>query len=198
MNMYRRIRDLREDRDLTQAQLGAAIGVSQRTYAYYESGQRMLPPQILCALADYYGVSVDYLLDDGEVIDEVVMREPYNLSDYGKDIKKKKKDRVIREKFPDAEIHTLLGKLKLTKSEKVIDSLLGFFTDAPFGTPEFINSFKNMDKEFYLVEKDGKQFLVTVTDEFIETRQLAKRITADKFEIGNWKFIKCAYEVKNE
>ena len=60
--MYRRIRDLREDRDLTQAQLGAAIGVSQRTYAYYESGQRMLPPQILCALADYYGVSVDYLL----------------------------------------------------------------------------------------------------------------------------------------
>lgn len=54
MNMYQRIRDLREDRDLTQAQVGAAIGVSQRTYAYYESGQRMLPPQILCALADYY------------------------------------------------------------------------------------------------------------------------------------------------
>ncbi|MEE0962888.1 MAG: hypothetical protein U0L73_01565, partial [Ruminococcus bromii] len=102
---------------------------------------------------------------------------------------KKKKDRVIREKFPDAQIHTLLGKLKLTKSEKVIDNLLGFFTDAPFGTPELINSFKNMDKEFYLVEKDGKQFLVTVTDEFIETRQLAK--------IGNWKFTKCAYEVKD-
>ena len=108
---------------------------------------------------------------------------------------KKKKDRVIREKFPDAEIHTLLGKLKLTKSEKVIDNLLGFFTDAPFGTPELINSFKNMDKEFYLVEKDGKQFLVTVTDEFIETRQLAKRISAEKFEIGNWQFLKCKYEV---
>ena len=111
---------------------------------------------------------------------------------------KKKKDRVIREKFLDAEIHTLLGKLKLTKSEKVIDNLLGFFTDAPFGTPELINSFKNMDKEFYLVEKDGKQFLVTITDEFVETRQLAKRITAEKFEIGNWKFIKCAYEVKEK
>ena len=111
---------------------------------------------------------------------------------------KKKKDRVIREKFPDAQIHTLLGKLKLTKSEKVIDNLLGFFTHAPFGTPELINSFKNMDKEFYLVEKDGKQFLVTITDEFVETRQLAKRITAEKFEIGNWKFTKCAYEVKGE
>ena len=62
MNVYHRIRDMREDRDLTQAQVGAAVGVSQRTYAYYESGQRMLPPQVLCALADFYQVSVDYLL----------------------------------------------------------------------------------------------------------------------------------------
>ncbi len=65
--MYHRIRDLREDADLTQAQVGAAVGVSQRTYAYYESGQRMLPPQILCALADFYHVSVDYLLERTDI-----------------------------------------------------------------------------------------------------------------------------------
>ena len=59
---YQRIRDLREDADLTQRQVGEAINVPQRTYAYYESGQRMLPPQVLCALADFYHVSVDYLL----------------------------------------------------------------------------------------------------------------------------------------
>lgn len=57
-----RIRNLREDADLTQAKLGEAINVPQRTYAYYESGQRMIPPHVLCALADYYNVSVDYLL----------------------------------------------------------------------------------------------------------------------------------------
>ena len=57
-----RIRDLREDADLTQAQVGKAINVPQRTYAYYESGQRMIPPQVLCALADFSQVSVDYLL----------------------------------------------------------------------------------------------------------------------------------------
>lgn len=57
-----RIRDLREDADLTQAQVGKAINVPQRTYAYYESGERMIPPQVLCALADFYQVSVDYLL----------------------------------------------------------------------------------------------------------------------------------------
>ena len=63
LNCFRRIRDLREDKDLTQAQVGAALGLSQRTYAYYESGQRMIPPQVLVALGDFYGVSVDYLLE---------------------------------------------------------------------------------------------------------------------------------------
>lgn len=63
MLMYRRIRDLREDHDLTQKQVGEAAGVSQRTYAYYESGQRMLTPQVLCALATFYNTSTDYLLE---------------------------------------------------------------------------------------------------------------------------------------
>ncbi len=63
MTKYRRIRDLREDADLTQQQVGDAINVPQRTYAYYESGERMLPPHVLCALADFYDVSVDYLLE---------------------------------------------------------------------------------------------------------------------------------------
>ena len=63
MERYKRIRDLREDHDLTQRAVGEALNVPQRTYAYYESGQRMIPPRVLCALADLYGVSVDYLLE---------------------------------------------------------------------------------------------------------------------------------------
>lgn len=63
LKKYRRIRELREDADLTQKKVGEAINLPQRTYAYYESGQRMIPPEVLCALADFYGVSVDYLLE---------------------------------------------------------------------------------------------------------------------------------------
>ncbi len=59
---YDRIRNLREDADLTQAQMGTLINVSQRTYAYYESGERMVTPQILIELAKFHNVSVDYLL----------------------------------------------------------------------------------------------------------------------------------------
>ena len=59
---YDRIRNLREDKDLTQEQVGHAINVPQRTYAYYESGQRMIPPHILIALAVFHEVSIDYLV----------------------------------------------------------------------------------------------------------------------------------------
>ena len=60
--IFPRIRELREDNNLTQAAVGKAVNVSQRTYAYYESGERMLPPTVLCALADFYKTSTDYLL----------------------------------------------------------------------------------------------------------------------------------------
>ena len=63
MEIFHRIRDLREDAALTQRAVGEAINVPQRTYAYYESGQRMIPPRVLIALADFYRVSIDYLLE---------------------------------------------------------------------------------------------------------------------------------------
>jgi len=62
MERYERIRSLREDADLTQESVGKAVNIPQRTYAYYESGQRMVPPHVLCSLADFYNVSVDYIL----------------------------------------------------------------------------------------------------------------------------------------
>lgn len=74
MERYPRLRDLREDADLTQAQVGQALHLTQRAYAYYESGQRMLPPQVLCALARYYGVSVDYLLGETDVCARAIRR----------------------------------------------------------------------------------------------------------------------------
>ena len=196
MTLGEKIKEARKQYGLSQEQLAEKMSVSRSAIAKWETDKGLPDIDNLKALAGFLNVSVDYLLDDGERIDELVTREAYDLASYGKGSKKRKKDRVIREKFTDAEIHTLLGNLKLTKSEKVIDNLLGFFTDAPFGTPDLINSFKNIDKEFYLVTRDGKQFLVTVTDEFIETRKFTKPITADKFEIGNWKFTKCKYEVK--
>ena len=60
--MYQKIRDLREDHDLKQRELAAYLNCSQKTYSNYELGQRDIPTDILIRLADFYHVSIDYLL----------------------------------------------------------------------------------------------------------------------------------------
>ncbi|MCI6677652.1 MAG: helix-turn-helix domain-containing protein [Oscillibacter sp.] len=62
MTYQRRLRDLREDHDKTQQQIADILGTSQTMYARYERGANELPLRHLLTLADYYGVSVDYLL----------------------------------------------------------------------------------------------------------------------------------------
>lgn len=60
--MYRRLRDLREDRDLNQQALADLLNVSQTTYSRYESGTLDIPSASLIKLAGFYGTSIDYLL----------------------------------------------------------------------------------------------------------------------------------------
>lgn len=62
MEMYRRIRDLREDRDMNQEQVAKILRVSQSTYSRYESGYLDVPSEVLIALSKLYAVSVDYIL----------------------------------------------------------------------------------------------------------------------------------------
>ena len=63
MAYYRRLRELREDHDLTQSQLAARLGMKQPQYFRYEQGYRDLPTDILIRLADLYDTSADYLLE---------------------------------------------------------------------------------------------------------------------------------------
>jgi len=62
MGYYRRIRELREDHDLTQRQLAAILKMTQTQYFRYEQGYRDIPTDILIALADLYHTSTDYIL----------------------------------------------------------------------------------------------------------------------------------------
>ena len=66
-----RLRDLREDHDLTQSAIAQFLHLKQNTYSQYENGHRQIPLDALIKLADYYHTSVDYLL---ELTDEM---KPY-------------------------------------------------------------------------------------------------------------------------
>lgn len=60
--MYRRIRDLREDHDMTQKQIAQLLGMSQTGYSKYETGENDIPTAVLIQLADFYNTTIDYLL----------------------------------------------------------------------------------------------------------------------------------------
>lgn len=59
---YKRIRDLREDKDITQKQMADILHCSQQVYSNYELGQRDIPTELLIQLAKFHQVSVDYIL----------------------------------------------------------------------------------------------------------------------------------------
>lgn len=197
MTLGEKIKDLRNNIGLTQEQLASKLNVSRQAITKWESDKGMPDIENLKALSKLLNVSIDYLVGDNKNVDDIVLKEDIDLKQYGKGRKKVIKDRIIKDKYPTAKIYTLIGKIRLTKGEKVIDNVLGFLTNAPFGIPELINGVKNLDKEFYLVEQDHKVFIVMITDEYIESREVDKNIVDNQFEWDNWEFVKCAHDVKD-
>ena len=65
---YKRLRDLREDKDLTQKEVAAVLGIDQRVYSNYETGKREIPTRFVITLADYYKTSTDYILGRTNII----------------------------------------------------------------------------------------------------------------------------------
>ena len=65
--VYKRIRDLREDHDLTQKELARVLNCSQQVYSNYELGQRDIPTDTLIRLSAFYNVSVDYILGISDI-----------------------------------------------------------------------------------------------------------------------------------
>lgn len=63
-HVYRRIRDLREDRDMNQSEIAKMLGMSQTGYSKYETGENDIPTAILIKLAMFYDTSIDYLLGE--------------------------------------------------------------------------------------------------------------------------------------
>lgn len=194
MTLGEKLRLLRNNIGLTQEQLANQLGVSRQAITKWESDKGLPDIDNLKAISKLMGISIDSLVDNDKNVESVVIRENIKLE--GKGRKKVLKDKIVREKYPFATIYPLIGKRIPTKSEKIIDNALGFFTDAPFGIPDMINSVKNVDKEFYLVE-DNKTLLVMITNEYMEAREIDRNIVKDKFIYNEWEFIKCKYEVKD-
>ena len=191
MTLGVKIREARRKCGLSQEQLADKMSVSRSAIAKWETDKGLPDVGNLKLLARLLSTSLDRLLDDAEEADESVIREKYNLIAYGPGCKKVKKDRVVRERFPNAKIYTLLAQQELTELKRFSDNV----TDCHTTVDELI---KDVNKSFYLIEIDGRQLFVTLTDSFIETRPLEQPLESNSFSIDGWNFIKYNYEIGNK
>lgn len=197
MTLADKLKEARKNAGLTQVELAEKLCVSRQAITKWESGKGIPDVENLKMISNVLNVSIDFLLDDEDVLDKTVIKEQINLDDYVKEGKlRSKKDAVVYAKYPNADITPLLAKKKSIKGQKVFGELLGWLTDAPFGTDEVFNQIADAHNAYYMVQQDDRQIFVTVTDEFIESRIMAKKITNSKFEMGDYKFQMAVYKVE--
>ena len=197
MTLADKLKEARKNAGLTQNELAEKICVSRQAITKWESGKGIPDVENLRTISKVLDVSIDFLLDDEGVADKIVIKEQINLNNYVKEGKlRSKKDAVVYAKYPNAVISPLLAKKKSTKGQKIFGNLLGFLTDAPFGTDEVFNQIADAHNAYYLVEQEGKQIMVTVTEDFIESKVMTKELVGNKFEIGEYVYRKAAYKVE--
>ena len=197
MTLADKLKEARKNAELTQTELAEKLCVSRQAVTKWETGAGIPDVENLKMLSKVLNVSIDFLLDDEDVLDKTVIREQINLEDYVKEGNlRNRKDAAVFAKYPTADIVPLLAQKKSTKGQKIFGELLGWLTDAPFGTDEVLNKIADAHNSYYLVQQEDKQIFVTVTEDFIESKVLAKKITEDKFEIGSYKYQKCVYKVE--
>lgn len=190
MTVGEKLREARKKAGLSQEQFAEKLSVSRSAVAKWETDKGMPDVENLQAIAKLLNVSIDYLLDDGNTLDVMEMKEAINLDDYEKTGKcRSKEDAVVAAKYPQAvAIYPLIRQKKMNKKEWILD-----FIVAP-GVLNVADSLNDMSA-YYLVEFDDKQLFVNVTKEFIISRELSKRITEKKFVIGQNKFTKAVYSL---
>ncbi len=190
MTLGEKIKKARTENNLTQVELANKLMVSRQAITKWEADKGVPDIANIKALSQLLCVSIDYLLDDGNTIDETVIREKINLAKYGKAlIKKTLTDKLIRDKFPDAEIHTLVATKKRDKVDKAVDTFVLLATPFPDIT-DIINSLKLLGTEYYLVNDENKQFFIAVNykDGFMESRrtnEFKNSRKGDKFPVDD-------------
>ena len=196
MTIGEKIKKTRTENGLTQEELASKMMVSRQAITKWEADKGIPDVSNLKLLAQLLNVSVDYLLDDGVEIDINVIRETIDLSKYGKAvIKKKLTNKLMLDRYPDAEIRTLIPEKKRDKVDKAVDIVILLTT--PFvGITDIINSLKLLGTEYYLVNEENRQFFVAVNykEGYMESRRTAEfrnSRTGDKFTIGDIVFTDC-------
>ena len=190
MTFGEKLKEARKEAGLTQEQLAEKLSVSRSAVAKWEADSGMPDVSNLKAMSQLLSVSLDYLLDDDEKLSFNETKEAVDLDSFEKTGKcRDKKDAAVYAKFKDADaIYPLIRHKKKNKVESIVDFLV---QPGIIQLTDYINDMSG----YYLVEKERKQMLVRVSNDFITSCELADKVDPGKFYYGKYVFRKAAYQL---
>jgi len=186
-----KIKRLRTEQHLSQKELAEKLEVSRQAIAKWETNRGIPDIENLKRIAQVFDVSIDYLVNDEESIENHLIKIPIEYSSYtmpkGNALLE---DQIVLEKFPNAEtICELYRKRKLTKKEKIVDFFL-----LP-GIHEVEDHWRDSSK-YYLVKEKEINYLVNITKEALLSRRLEIDISEGTFDVAENQFIKTRRKLK--
>lgn len=186
-----KIKRLGTEQHLSQKELAEKLEVSRQAIAKWETNRGIPDIENLKRIAQVFDVSIDYLVNDEESIENHLIKIPIEYSSYtmpkGNALLE---DQIVLEKFPNAEtICELYRKRKLTKKERIVDFFL-----LP-GIHEVEDHWRDSSK-YYLVKEKEINYLVNITKEALLSRRLEIDISEGTFDVAENQFIKTRRKLK--
>ncbi len=190
MTFGEKLKEARKEAGFSQEQLSDKLSVSRSAIAKWEADNGMPDIDNLKAIAQLLNISIDDLLADEKKFSFRETKEAIDLDAYEKKGNcRSKKDAACFHRYPDADaIYPLIRRKKMNRKEILLDLVTSW------GISQLAD-YANDTDAYYLVENKGKQLLVRVSDEFIATSELAKKVDPKRFIIGNNLFSKATYQL---
>ncbi len=190
MTFGEKLKEARKEAGFSQEQLSDKLSVSRSAIAKWEADNGMPDIDNLKAIAQLLNISIDELLADEKKFSFRETKEAIDLDIYEKTGNcRSKKDAACYHRYSDADaIYPLIRRKKANRKEILLDLVTSW------GISQLAD-YANDTDAYYLVEHKGKQLLVRVSDEFIATSELAKKVEPKRFIIGNNIFSKAAYRL---
>lgn len=188
MTFGEKLKEARKNSGLSQEQLAEKLSVSRSAVAKWEADNGMPDISNLKAISQLLSVSIDHLLSDDEKLSFNEIREPIDLDSYQKHDKcRDRRDAAVFAHYSDAGlIQPLIRHKKKNKLEWLVDFIVqpGIIQ---------INDYLEDSSTYYLVEKDGRQILVRVSQDFITSCDLVTKVDPKKFTFGKYLFRRAPY-----
>ena len=190
MKLSEKLKKYRKVFDLSQEDLADKLNVSRQVVTKWETDGGMPEIYNLKALADLFNVSVDYLLNDEEVVEYPVLKEKYVI-DGNKNNYSNRYDYVVsilKDRYKDDAI--LYGLTQIENGERTRLTKFFSFITLKISDISYLTQWLGDMAIWFLVEKENQKLLIKVTKECIETREISNLIDTNKFEYEKNKFKK--------